>query len=89
MAPDACRSNKDIEILKVTRSEGVVTRSTVFRKNTRTLRCKEYFYGPQGNLMPHSQTVRLSDLKIYRIGGGPRAPTSALPIGEVSPCCLP
>lgn len=67
--------------MKVTRSEGVVTRSPAFRKGTRTRRCKEYFYGPHGNLMPHSQTVRFHELKVYRIGGGPRAPTSALPIG--------
>ena len=44
-------------------------------------RVKEYFYGVRGDLSPHSQTVRLDDLRIYRIGGGPRAPTSALPIG--------
>lgn len=78
------RSNKKCEVLKVTRSEGVVTRSTAFRKSTRTLRCREYFYGPQGNLMPHSQTLRFHELKIYKIGGGPRAPTSALPIGAQS-----
>lgn len=77
------RSNKDVELVKVTRSEGVVTRSSTFRKDTRLQRCREYFYGPRGTLMPHSQTSRFHELKFYRIGGGPRAPSSALPIGEL------
>lgn len=77
----ACRGERNIEILKVSRSEGVVTRSPAFRKSARLLRCKEYFYGPQGNLMPHSQTAKFSELRIFKIGGGARAPSSALPIG--------
>ena len=79
---DVCRGDRKIEILKVNRSEGVVTRSSAFRKNTRTLRCKEYFYGPMGNLMPHSQTIRFNELRIFKIGGNARAPSSALPIGK-------
>ena len=42
---------------------------------------REYFYGPRGDLSPHSQTVRWDELRLYAVGGGPRAPTSALPIG--------
>ena len=78
----SCRSNRDVEVVKVVQSGGVVMRPSTFRKSTRTLRCKEYFYGPRGDLSPHSQTVRMDELKIYRIGGGPKAPSSALPIGE-------
>jgi len=66
----------------VTRSEGVVTRSSAYRKSSRTLRCREYFYGPLGNLMPHSQSLPFKDLHIYKIGSGHRAPSSALPIGK-------
>ncbi len=33
-------------------------------------------------LSPASQTARFEDLQVYRVGGGPRAPSSALPIGE-------
>lgn len=33
-------------------------------------------------LSPASQTARFEDLEVYRVGGGPRAPSSALPIGE-------
>lgn len=77
----SCRASRDVEILKVNRSEGVVTRSPALRKTTRTLRCKEYFYGPLGNLMPHAQTLKFSDLKFFKIGASARAPSSALPIG--------
>lgn len=42
---------------------------------------QEYFYGPSNDLSPHSNVVNFSDLFIYRIGGGPQAPRSALPIG--------
>lgn len=34
--------------------------------------------------MPVTQTVRADALKVFRVGGGPRAPTSALPIGAVA-----
>ena len=52
-------------------------------------RVREYFYGVRGDLSPASQTARLDDLRIYRIGGGPRAPTSALPLGlcPAHHCC--
>ena len=49
---------------------------------------REYFYGPRGDLSPHSQTVRWDELALYAVGGGPRAPTSALPIGA-RPARLP
>jgi hypothetical protein len=42
---------------------------------------REYFYGPTGDLSPHSTLIDFADVSIYRIGGGPRAPSSALPIG--------
>lgn len=42
---------------------------------------QEYFYGMTNDLSPHSNIANFSDLSIYRIGGGPQAPRSALPIG--------
>jgi len=68
-------------VVRLHSSGGVVSRTGAVRKQARMQRVKEYFYGVRGDLSPHSQTVRLDDLRIYRIGGGPRAPTSALPIG--------
>lgn len=61
------------------------------RKAARTQRVREYFYGVRGDLSPHSQTVRADELRLYRIGGGPRAPSSALPLGthaSTSPAVL-
>lgn len=42
---------------------------------------QEYFYGLVNDLSPHSNIASFSDLAVYRIGGGPQAPRSALPIG--------
>lgn len=42
---------------------------------------QEYFYGLANDLSPHSNIANFSDLSVYRIGGGPQAPRSALPIG--------
>lgn len=51
---------------------------------TRLVSCsfsQEYFYGIANDLSPHSNIANFSDLSVYRIGGGPQAPRSALPIG--------
>lgn len=42
---------------------------------------QEYFYGLVNDLSPHSNIANFGDLVVYRIGGGPQAPRSALPIG--------
>lgn len=42
---------------------------------------QEYFYGLANDLSPHSNIANFSDLFVYRVGGGPQAPRSALPIG--------
>ncbi|KAH9734341.1 protein CLP1-like [Citrus sinensis] len=41
----------------------------------------EYFYGLTNDLSPHANVANFSDFLVYRIGGGPQAPRSALPIG--------
>jgi len=51
-------------------------------QEARTQRVREYFYGPRGDLSPHVLRLKFDEVSIYRIGSGPRAPTSALPIGE-------
>ena len=45
---------------------------------------RDYFYGIHGDLNPHSQSLGFNEIHIYRVGGGPRAPSSALPIGATS-----
>lgn len=71
-------------MIKLTKSGGVVTRPKDLRAESRKARVEEYFYGPAKNLAPASQTAKIEDLQIYRVGGGPKAPSSALPIGATS-----
>lgn len=78
------RQQKGISCVKLTKSGGVVTRSKEVRQQARKLRVEEYFYGMMKELSPASQTAKLADLEIFRVGGGFRAPTSALPIGATS-----
>lgn len=68
-------------MVRLHKSGGVVERSPGVRKQARTRRVREYFYGARGDLSPHSQTVSFESLRFFRIGGGPRAPSSALPLG--------
>lgn len=76
-----CRARPEVTVVRLHSSGGVVTRTPQVRKSARTRRVKEYFYGVRGDLSPHSQTVSFEELRIFRIGGGPRAPSSALPLG--------
>lgn len=75
-------SLKEIEIISLKKSGGVVERTTEFRRHTRDDRFREYFYGFDNSLSPTSQTAYFSSVSFYRVGGGPKAPTSALPIGQ-------
>jgi len=45
---------------------------------------RDYFYGIGGDLCPHSTVINIRDITIYKVGGGPQAPLSALPIGSES-----
>ncbi|GFR40680.1 hypothetical protein Agub_g1271, partial [Astrephomene gubernaculifera] len=72
-------------ILKLPKSGGAVKREGDERRSAREHRVREYFYGsPACPLQPATQTVRAADLAVYRIGSGPRAPNTALPLGAVS-----
>ena len=65
------------------KSGGVVTRSPAYRKTARINKVREYFYGTKGELSPHLLELSFEDVSIFKVGGGPRAPSSALPIGEM------
>ena len=84
-----CRTQAEVSVVRLHSSGGCVSRTQQVRKQARMQRVREYFYGVRGDLSPASQTARLDDLRIYRIGGGPRAPTSALPLGlfPAPNCC--
>jgi polyribonucleotide 5'-hydroxyl-kinase len=75
-------TNHPIEVWKLPKSGGVVERSPAFRRATRDAAVKAYFYGPEGDLAPSSTTVDFGKVSVFKIGSGPRAPSSALPIGQ-------
>lgn len=81
MLRDVLKNKTIVDVVKLQRSGGVVSRNAKFRQKARSYRIREYFYGLANDLSPHSNIANFSDLSIYRIGGGPQAPRSALPIG--------
>lgn len=81
MLRDVLKSKPNVDVLKLQKSGGVVSRSSKFRQKSRSYKIREYFYGIANDLSPHSNIANFSDFFVYRIGGGPQAPKSALPIG--------
>lgn len=60
---------RSVEVVKLNKSGGVVDRDTEARKTARVSRVHEYFYGVQDSLSPASTTVRVEDLRVFKIGG--------------------
>ncbi|EGG21382.1 pre-mRNA cleavage complex subunit [Cavenderia fasciculata] len=73
-----------IKVIKLPKSGGVYLRSPIFRKKTRMSKIREYFYGISGDLCPHFTILDFKDIVVLKTGGGPAAPSSALPIGAQS-----
>ena len=71
-------------VVKLPRSEGAVARDGDARRAARAAAVKTYFYGPAGDLAPASLRLRADEMRLYRAGGGPRAPSTALPIGAAA-----
>jgi polyribonucleotide 5'-hydroxyl-kinase len=59
-------------------------RTKQFRQKTRSDSIRQYFYGPKNDLCPHTRVMNWNKVVIYRVGGGLKAPLSALPIGAES-----
>ncbi|KAF8399416.1 hypothetical protein HHK36_015281 [Tetracentron sinense] len=78
---DVLKNKPNVDVVKLQKSGGVVSRNAKVRQKDRNYRIREYFYGLTNDLSPHSNIASFSDLFFYRIGGGPQAPRSALPIG--------
>ncbi|TXG58551.1 hypothetical protein EZV62_016380 [Acer yangbiense] len=78
---DVLKNKPNVDVVKLQKSGGVVSRNTKVRQKARSYRIREYFYGLVNDLSPHSYVANFNDLHVYRIGGGPQAPRSALPIG--------
>jgi polyribonucleotide 5'-hydroxyl-kinase len=68
-------------IVKLNKSGGVVVRNDKQRNQQRNIQLKQYFYGINNELAPHTQVLHWREIEIYRVGGGFIAPSSALPIG--------
>ncbi|KAF9592647.1 hypothetical protein IFM89_016304 [Coptis chinensis] len=123
MLKDVLKNKPNVDVVKLQKSGGVVSRNAKARQKARSYRIRvksnfftrtvdyitergycnqnpfkveylfanfchafvfffqEYFYGLTNDLSPHSNIVSFSDLFVYRVGGGPQAPRSALPIG--------
>lgn len=62
----------------------MVERSREWRQQTRNDKTREYFYGTGDTFSPASQVISFDDVIIYRVGGGPVAPATALPVGQKS-----
>ncbi|RWS10052.1 CLP1-like protein [Dinothrombium tinctorium] len=76
-----------IKIIFTPKSGGVVVRSPEFRREARSARIREYFYGASikssagaTQFYPHSFEIPFSQLKVYKIGA-PSIPDSCLPLG--------
>eukprot|EP01094_Clydonella_sp_ATCC50884_P022648 TRINITY_DN5253_c0_g1_i1.p1 TRINITY_DN5253_c0_g1~~TRINITY_DN5253_c0_g1_i1.p1 ORF type:complete len:423 (-),score=133.46 TRINITY_DN5253_c0_g1_i1:9-1277(-) len=79
---DLVQAHKDIEVVKMQKSGGVVTRPREFRRETRDKRIREYFYGPREDLCPHQVVVPFSKLDIFKVGSSSKVKDYALPLGE-------
>jgi len=71
-----------VKVVWLPKSGGVVERDQSQRAKSRDSRVKRYFYGVDQKLLPHSFSVKFSDLKdkIWKIGA-PQLPAHLMPIG--------
>ncbi|KAG2250369.1 hypothetical protein Bca52824_080505 [Brassica carinata] len=78
-------SKSNVDVVKLHKSGGVVAKNSEFRKTARSCRIQEYFDTTHSiylELSPYANTSSFSDVKVFRIGGRPQAPRSALPMGS-------
>jgi polyribonucleotide 5'-hydroxyl-kinase len=85
----ASKLSKDfpkLKIEKIIKSGGVVSRNKTFRKSTRMNKVREYFYGMEDILSPHTLHLKFEDVEIGQIGATSvkQTPSFLLPIGQKS-----
>ena len=73
-------ASKPLQVVRVPPSPGVEPRDRTVRHEARVARMRNYFYGP--NRSSTRAFYTWDDVIVCQVGGGPQAPTSALPIGE-------
>lgn len=81
---DLQHAHKDIEVVKLQKSGGVVTRPQDFRRETRSRKIRAYFYGPREDLCPHQVVVPFSRVDIFKVGSQSKVKDYALPLGEMA-----
>jgi len=81
LSAELAKEGRGIEVVKLTKSGGVVPRDSLHRKKSRHARFRDYFYGSDDRLAPHAASAAFTELQVFKVGGGPQAPRSALPIG--------
>ncbi|XP_050388595.1 polyribonucleotide 5'-hydroxyl-kinase Clp1 [Patella vulgata] len=69
-----------VSVVLLPKSGGVVERSKNTRAEARDARTREYFYGIDNSLYPHTFEIKFTEVKIYKIGA-PELPESCLPLG--------
>lgn len=69
-----------VVVVYLQKSGGVVERSKKLRAETRDTRIREYFYGKDVALYPHSFEVKWTDIQICKVGA-PDLPNSCIPLG--------
>ncbi|TIA72864.1 hypothetical protein E3P92_01973 [Wallemia ichthyophaga] len=77
---------QNIKILKVPKSGGAVETDDAYRSRIQAAQIKSFFYGNMSNisdeqLSPQSMTIKIDNLKVFKITEDKVAPSSALPIG--------
>ncbi|TIC33855.1 hypothetical protein E3Q10_00581 [Wallemia mellicola] len=77
---------QNLKVLKVPKSGGAVETDDAYRSRVQAGQIKSFFYGNLSNpsdeqLSPQSMTIKIDNLKVFRITEDKVAPTSALPIG--------
>lgn len=73
-------------LCSLTRSSKAVETDDAYRSRVQTGQIKSFFYGNVSNpsdeqLSPQSMTIKIDNLKVFKITEDKVAPTSALPIG--------
>ena len=77
----AASFDQPVECIKLRKSGGVIPRDAEARRADRQNAIREYFYGPANDMHPHTTVMTFDVMKLCRVGGGPQAPSTALPIG--------
>lgn len=75
---------RKIEVHQLMKSDGVVEKEEDRIKQASNLAIKQYFYGVENTLSPHTCTIKFTEFTLIRIGGAIVAPDSTLPIGTKS-----